>query len=97
MRDACKVALLGSAYGMTAYGLAMAVKIPLVTSAEIQARLRDRYRTFFRWRDDVVTAGLGRPGLLFPPRSQMPARNRAVASFGRPWVPRAGRGVLDTG
>jgi hypothetical protein len=31
LQDACKVALLGSAYGMTAHGLAMAVKIPLVT------------------------------------------------------------------
>jgi hypothetical protein len=37
---------------MTAHGLAMAVKIPLVTATEIQARLRDRYRAFFRWRDD---------------------------------------------
>jgi DNA polymerase I-like protein with 3'-5' exonuclease and polymerase domains len=58
MRDALKVAFLGSNYGMTAYGLAAAVGIPLVQAEEILARHRSRYRVFYRWRDDMVASAL---------------------------------------
>jgi DNA polymerase I-like protein with 3'-5' exonuclease and polymerase domains len=58
MRDALKVAFLGSNYGMTAYGLAAAVHIPLVQAEEILARHRSRYRVFYRWRDDTVASAM---------------------------------------
>jgi hypothetical protein len=56
VRDCLKVAFLGSNYGMTEFGLGAAVKIPLIQAREILARHRSRYRTFYRWRDDVVAS-----------------------------------------
>jgi DNA polymerase I len=56
-REQLKRAVLGPQYGMTAYGLAALLKVPLARARELLARHQALYATFYGWqRNAVATA-----------------------------------------
>ena len=54
VREQFKRGVLGPSYGMTAYGLAAALKVPYARAHEILARHQALYSRFYEWQRDVV-------------------------------------------
>jgi len=57
-RDACKVIMLGVQYGMSAYGMGQKASLHILEAEELLQRHKDVYRTFWKWADQNVNAGL---------------------------------------
>jgi len=58
MRDACKVIVLGVQYGMSAYGMGQKASLHVLEAEDLLQSHKDVFRTFWRWADQNVNAGL---------------------------------------
>jgi len=58
VRDACKVIMLGVQYGMSAYGMGQKASLHVLEAEDLLQSHKDVYRTFWRWADQNVNAGL---------------------------------------
>jgi DNA polymerase-1 len=58
VRDACKVIMLGVQYGMSAYGMGQKASLHVLEAEDLLQSHKDVYRTFWRWTDKNVNAGL---------------------------------------
>jgi DNA polymerase I-like protein with 3'-5' exonuclease and polymerase domains len=54
LRDSCKPVVLGTNYGMTAYGIAAKTGKSLIWARDIHARHRRAYSVFHEWLGDTV-------------------------------------------
>ena len=57
-RDASKAIVLGVQYGMSAYGMGQKANLHVLEAQDLLKRHKDVYRTFWRWADQNVNAGL---------------------------------------
>ena len=57
-RDACKVIMLGVQYGMSACGMGQKASLHVLEAQELLQRHKDVYRTFWKWAEQNVDAGL---------------------------------------
>jgi DNA polymerase-1 len=56
VRAACKIAILGTNYGMSTYALAMKTGLHIIEATEMQRRLEETWQVFTVWRKDIVNA-----------------------------------------
>jgi len=58
IRNQCKQVVLGTNYGMSAYGVAQAAGIHISTAQSLLQRHRETYRVFWNWAEKNMEAGL---------------------------------------
>ena len=58
IRNRCKSVVLGTNYGMSAYGLAQAAKIHLLEAKSLLQKHRETYKKFWSWADNNKNIGL---------------------------------------
>lgn len=58
IRNRCKSVVLGTNYGMSAYGVAQAAKIHILEAKSLLQKHRETYRKFWSWADNNKNIGL---------------------------------------
>ena len=58
IRNRCKSVVLGTNYGMSAYGVAQAAKIHVLEAKSLLQKHRETYRKFWSWADNNKNMGL---------------------------------------
>ncbi len=58
IRNQCKQVVLGTNYGMSAYGVAQAAGIHISTAQNLLQRHKETYRVFWKWAEKNMEAGL---------------------------------------